>query len=62
MFVIKYKYLSSTKDNIFQGYCEVQDILQNRQLKQGASINILYHAQRPYESRIFTHKDEEYIN
>ncbi len=62
VFVIKYKYLSSTKDNIFQGYCEVQDILQNRQLKQGASINILYHAQRPYESRIFTHKDEEYIH
>ncbi len=58
---VAYQFLSSSEDNIFRGYCELQDTPENLALKKGAEIEILYHAQKPYKSRLFTPKDKKYI-
>ena len=59
--IIEYQFLSSTENNLFQGSCELQDTPENLALKKGAEIEILYHAQKPYKSRLFTPKDKKYI-
>ncbi|HON44572.1 MAG TPA: hypothetical protein P5543_01120 [Planctomycetota bacterium] len=59
--LVAYQFLSSSEDNIFQGYCELQDTPEYRELKKGSEIEILYHAQRPYDSRFLTPKDKKYI-
>ncbi|MBP7021097.1 MAG: hypothetical protein KBC30_04680 [Planctomycetes bacterium] len=60
--VIEYQFLSSTEDNIFPGLCKLEGTPENSQLQQGSEIEILYHTQRPYQSRPFTPEYEKYLH
>ncbi|HPY74025.1 MAG TPA: hypothetical protein PLB63_01255 [Planctomycetota bacterium] len=60
--IIEYQFLSSTENSLFQGSCELQDTPESRELKKGAEIEILYHVQKPHESRLFTSYDKKYIH